>query len=229
MSLSADDGAEARGELHRRPEEVAVVGGDGLTRADADADVEGRGRRRVARLEGPLDVDRELHGRDDRGERRHDAVTGVLDLVALVGRERIADQLVVLLQQCHVAVVARRRVALPSRRLAAVPPRAPWSAANSAEGVGRRASERAESPMRVTITVLVFSPTGPAAPSAQRPPVARAPSARRARPRHGGSVVQHSWLSVHTHGRSAVRAHPAPSSSRTRSARARTVRSACST
>ena len=108
MSPSADARAEARGELHRRPEEVAVVGGDGLTCADADADVEGRGRRRVARLERPLDVDRELHGGDDRGERRHDAVTGVLDLVAPVGRERVADDLVVLLQQRHVAVVAEQ-------------------------------------------------------------------------------------------------------------------------
>ena len=78
-------------ELHRCAEEVLVFN-DGLAGVEADADAE---ERVVLRGHGALDRDRALDGSRCRRERRHDAVTGVLDLAAAAGVERVADDGVV--------------------------------------------------------------------------------------------------------------------------------------
>ena len=92
-------------ELDSRTEQVAVVVGDRLAGADPDADVQRHCGLLIAVVERALHRGGEVDRGGDRRERRHDPVTGVLHLTAVVGHELGAHDLVVLAEQADVRVV----------------------------------------------------------------------------------------------------------------------------
>src|SRR3990172_8448196 len=86
--------AHSSGQLDGGAEQVLVLG-DRLAGVEADAHADWLlPLCVVAASEGLLDSDRALQGMRGGGERRHDAVARVLDLIGAVGLQPLADQLV---------------------------------------------------------------------------------------------------------------------------------------
>src|ERR1700722_20869089 len=103
--------AEARGQLHRRAEQVVMVL-DRLARIDADPNAERLGRVGIVSGKSALDIGRGAHRVRDVVERGHDTVAGVLDLAPAERLKPAPDERVMRPHQFK-----RRAVAKPRRHL----------------------------------------------------------------------------------------------------------------